>query len=240
MPLDFEILQQPNDETCGPTCLHALYQYYGDDISLTQVVEEVERVTNGGTLAPLLGAHALKRGYQCEIYVYNVRMFDPSWFYPVALSSAELLEKLKLQDQYITSPTLLEASIAHQRFLELGGVIHFQDLTVGLLKKYFKLKMPILSGLSATFLYRCARELEIAPGQMIFDDIRGSAIGHFVILFGYEDNKSEVIVADPQVNPLYNDHYYLVKLRHLINAIMIGVLTHDANMLMIYPKGTQP
>src|SRR5262245_26599770 len=35
--LDFDIKAQPDEVTCGPTCLHALYQYYGDKISLKQV-----------------------------------------------------------------------------------------------------------------------------------------------------------------------------------------------------------
>ena len=97
---DLEINLQPTDETCGPTCLHALYQYYGDNISIQTLIDEVERVDNGGTLAPLLGAHALKRGYRSEIYVYNLRVFDPSWFYPTPLSKEALLEKLRQQHEH--------------------------------------------------------------------------------------------------------------------------------------------
>ena len=36
--LQFDILPQPDDCTCGPTCLHAVYRYFGDEIPLTQVV----------------------------------------------------------------------------------------------------------------------------------------------------------------------------------------------------------
>ena len=28
--LDLDILAQPDDETCGPTCLHAVYRYFGE------------------------------------------------------------------------------------------------------------------------------------------------------------------------------------------------------------------
>ena len=37
----FSIQSQPTDSTCGPTCLHAVYQYWNDTISLEQVIGEV-------------------------------------------------------------------------------------------------------------------------------------------------------------------------------------------------------
>ena len=59
--LEVEILTQPDDFTCGPTCLHALYQYFGDEIPLEQVIREVQFLEGGGTLDVLLANHALKR-----------------------------------------------------------------------------------------------------------------------------------------------------------------------------------
>ena len=32
--IDLKIQTQPDDETCGPTSLHAIYQFYGLDIPL--------------------------------------------------------------------------------------------------------------------------------------------------------------------------------------------------------------
>ena len=62
--LHLEISGQPDDTTCGPTCLHAVYRYYGDAIPLRQVIAEVKSLSGGGTLAVLLGNHALSRGYR--------------------------------------------------------------------------------------------------------------------------------------------------------------------------------
>jgi hypothetical protein len=56
---DFAIEAQPDGTTCGPTCLHAVYRYFGDAIELAQVVREVPRLEEGGTLGGLLGVHAL-------------------------------------------------------------------------------------------------------------------------------------------------------------------------------------
>jgi len=57
--LRVEILPQPDDFTCGPTCLHALYRYFGENLRLEQVIGETSvigddvhlyhQVTLGGT-----------------------------------------------------------------------------------------------------------------------------------------------------------------------------------------------
>lgn len=78
--IDLEIETQPNDEACGATCLHAVYRYHGLNISLEKVVGTTERSLSGGTLAPLLGKHALKHGFKATIYVNNMNLFDPTWF----------------------------------------------------------------------------------------------------------------------------------------------------------------
>jgi ABC-type bacteriocin/lantibiotic exporter with double-glycine peptidase domain len=78
--LNFDIKAQPDEVTCGPTCLHALYQYYRDEIGLKEVIAEVKSLKSGGTLAVMLGNHALKRGYKASLYTYNLNTFDPSWF----------------------------------------------------------------------------------------------------------------------------------------------------------------
>ena len=78
--LEFDILPQPDNMSCGPTCLHALYRYYGDELPLEAVIEQVESLEGGGTLAVLLACHALRRGYDATIYTYNLKVFDPTWF----------------------------------------------------------------------------------------------------------------------------------------------------------------
>ena len=75
--LNLTIRPQPNDETCGPTCLHALYRYYGDDLPLSKVIEEVPTLPGGGTLSVLMACHALRRGYRATIYTYELQLFDP-------------------------------------------------------------------------------------------------------------------------------------------------------------------
>lgn len=228
--LKLEILAQPDEATCGPTCLHALYQYYGDTVDLSQVIEEAPSLEEGGTLASFLAGHALKRGYSAKIYTYNLRVFDPTWFDNKRI---KLVEKLEDRLDHKRSASKLRRAIqAYIDFVKLGGIIDFDDLTPELIEGYLNRGAPILTGLSATYLYRCARETPDAE----FDDVRGDPQGHFVVLCGYDRKTHEVLVADPlEPNPLGKDHFYSVNIDRVICAILLGVLTYDANLLIIEP-----
>jgi len=153
--LHFEILPQPDDFSCGPTCLQAVYAYHGHDLPLGQVIQEVPRLAEGGTLAVLLGCHALGRGLRARIYTYDLQMFDSTWFAPGA---GPLAEKLAPQAAAKNTPKLRTATDAYLEFLRRGGEILMEDLTTALIRRYLKRELPILTGLSATYLYRAARE----------------------------------------------------------------------------------
>ncbi|MCD8492286.1 MAG: cysteine peptidase family C39 domain-containing protein [Geovibrio sp.] len=62
--MDLSILPQPDDTSCGPTCLHAVYSYYGEEIPLADLRSEIAELETGGTLAVVLGLHALKKRVQ--------------------------------------------------------------------------------------------------------------------------------------------------------------------------------
>lgn len=240
--INLTIQNQPNDETCGPTCLHAIYQHFGLNHTLEKVIKGVERSLSGGTLAPFLAMHAMKNEFKTTIYINNVDIFDPTWFNStLGTAKSNLIDKLEIQMQHNKhSAGLNQLSLAYQAYLKEGGIIKFKTLNSQLLKYYFDKKIPILTGLSATYLYRCARERFTPEGKSFYDDIHGTPCGHFVVLCGYDDLNRRVVVADPaRENPLSHDNYYKVSSNRLINAIMLGVLTYDANLLIIEPKGTK-
>lgn len=229
---DLRIQPQPDEETCGPTCLHAVYDYFGDSIPLAQLIQEVPMLDGGGTLSVLMGSHALKRGYRARIYSYNVQVFDPTWF---DLGREQILAKLRQQIASRTDEKLKAASEGYIRFLELGGELRFDDLNRGLIRHYLNQRVPILTGLSATYLYRCAREF--GP-NLDYDDIRGEPSGHFVVLRGYNRVTRTVAVADPlRPNPAFQERQrYPVEIDRVICAILLGILTFDATLLIIRPK----
>lgn len=233
--IPIKILTQPDDVTCGPTSLHAVYNYFGDDISLQKVISGISYLEEGGTLAVMLANHALKRNYAAKIYTYNLTVFDPSWF------KTKVDIKLKLEEQlkHKRSKKLANASKAYIEYFSLGGEMDFVNLTPSLLKKIFDRNLPILTGLSATYLYDCSREAWI-NNQSVYDDVKGFPTGHFVVLAGYNEKTRNVVVADPyRENPVSGNNYYSVKVSRLINSIMLGILTYDSNLLVIQPKEKQ-
>lgn len=223
------ILAQPDDSTCGPTALHAVYASLGLDLTLEQVIEEVHFLEDGGTLAVFLGTHALKQGLHVRIHTYNLRVFDPSW---EGLPPEQLRKRLLAQLRYKDGKKLHASCLAYSRFIQEGGEIRFDDPSPTLLQEYFDRGLPVLAGLSATYLYKSRREYSGSQGESIYDDLRGKPMGHFVVLCGME--RKNVLVADPyQDNPYSKDLYYHVHVGRLINAIMLGIVTYDANLLII-------
>lgn len=229
--LNFDIKAQPDEVTCGPTCLHSIYQYYNDEISLKEVMNEVKRLKSGGTLAVMLGNHALKRGYQAKLYSYNLNVFDPTW---EKLSTPKLISNLRKQMAYKQKQRKLKvATRAYIKFLEAGGKIMWAELDDNLIKTYLKQSVPILTGLSATYLYGTPREIDVTNK---YDSIKGAPVGHFVIINGYDEATGRVYLADPMnPNPLQSQ-YYSVTFDRLINSIMLGIVTYDANLLIIEKK----
>ncbi|MCO6437805.1 MAG: C39 family peptidase [Phycisphaerae bacterium] len=226
LPLD--ILPQPDDVTCGPTCLHAVYDYFGESLPLKNVIAEVTGLEEGGTLAVFLAVHALRRGYSASIYTYNLQLFDPTWF---AQPGTDIAAKLKAQSEAKSDKRLQVATGGYLEYLKLGGKILFEDLTAALIRKYLTRGVPILTGLSSTYLYRGIREFGPKCDD---DDIRGAPVGHFVVLCGYDRKHRQVMVADPMhPNPMATTHVYSVGMDRLLGAILLGIVTYDANLLIL-------
>lgn len=234
MKLYLDILPQPDDMTCGPTCLHAIYRYFDDPVHLNQVISEVTNLEGGGTLAVYLACHALRRGYKTTIYTYNLQLFDPTWF---VSDGPDISEKLNLQLRYKNRDFLLNtATHAYLKYLELGGQLRFEILTPGLIRKYLKREVPILTGLNATYLYNSSREY-VEGQHLVYDDIRGESTGHFVVLAGYDKVSRNVLIADPfKPNPVSSHQHYEVNIYRLVCSIMLGIVTYDDNLLIIEPR----
>ncbi|MDT8440338.1 MAG: hypothetical protein RQ723_01595 [Desulfuromonadales bacterium] len=232
--LSLDILPQPDEISCGPTCLQAVYRYFGDTLSLPRLIDEIPKLDAGGTLGVWLACHALRRGYAATIYTYKLQLFDPTWF---DLPAAVICERLQAQQTVKSDGKLQLASEAYLEFLRLGGRLAMADLTPALIRRYLKKQLPIITGLSATFLYRCPREF--GP-NCDYDDVRGDPSGHFVVLCGYDRVSREVLIADPlHTNPLGPGQKYRSTVARVINAVLLGVLTYDGNLIILQPSATR-
>ena len=229
--LPLKILPQPNETTCGPTCLHAVYRFYGDRISLGRVIEEIPALEDGGTLAVMLGRHALGRGYDAKIYTYNLHVFDPTWFLH---SGLDMKRFLIAQKKAKRSKKLSYATDAYVDYLDHGGELLYEDLTPQLIGRHIERGMPVLTGLSATYLYRSAREIAETNE---YNSIAGEPSGHFVVISGYDRHVRNLLVADPfNLNPFAGDNYYWCDVRRVISSILLGIVSYDANLLIIEPR----
>lgn len=227
--LDLTINRQPDITSCGPTSLHSVYQYYQDPLPFENLLNEINQFEEGGgTLASVLGRHALKRGYKATIISYNIHIFDPSWFGKSEQFICECLEQRLNNTQ--DNEKYRFALAQYIKFLKLGGHLKFTDLSENLLKNIIQQKIPILTGLSATWLYSEKRENSVTNTP---DSIYGSPAGHFVVIDGF-DNESNFSVCDPyHNNPFEETNHYSINGNRLINAILLGISSYDGNLLLI-------
>ncbi|HET8655582.1 MAG TPA: hypothetical protein VFL93_08730 [Longimicrobiaceae bacterium] len=225
---------QPDDVTCGPTCLRKVYDFYGLEVPLEQVLGEIDRNEDGGTLAVYLGIAALHRGFCARIFVYDLRIFDPSW---KTLTRPEVAEKIRLRLPHLRFPKAKRAAQAYLEFLDRGGEISFAELTPALLKSIINRDHPVLAGLSATYLYQMPRERQDPDtNALVDDDIAGEATGHFIVVSGYERWGRRFVVRDPSAHvPRTADGRQVVDAQRLVNAILLGDLTYDAVLLELWP-----
>jgi len=121
--LPVKMLPQPDETTCGPTCLHAVYRYWGEDARLAEVIARTHRMTHGGTFAIFLACDALRQGYQAIIYTYNLTVFDPTWFAP----GVDIAERLQRQRKVKPDARLQHVTEGYLEFLRLGGRLRRHD-----------------------------------------------------------------------------------------------------------------
>ncbi|WP_084422422.1 hypothetical protein [Rubripirellula obstinata] len=242
--LILEIQSQPSDTACGPTCLAAVYDYWQKPVDLNDLLGKISELNSGGTLAVDLACDALNRGFAAEIVTYNLQLFDPTWFDARGeMKSGEwLTERLTKQldaKQHrgdFDVARLASATKSYLQFLSLGGRVQMQPLDELFLVSMMARETPILCGLSSTYLYQESRETPMGDE----DDIGGDPTGHFVVLHGFDPVKRTVLIADPlHPNPMAPTNKYVAPLSRVTSAILLGIVTFDANLLTVFPK-SQP
>ncbi len=221
MKLHFTVPQQPDDESCGITCLQAVYEHYGFETSAEALQHQVVHWRKtGGTVGVNLGRHALAHGFSAEIYTYNIKVFDPTWR---DLPRDEIRAKLKLRQRRIRSSRQKKEIGFYLDFIKHGGVVRFDDLDEALFRRLFASKQPVICGLSATYLYQSIREL---PNNQE-NDVIGNPVGHFVVVSAYDAEKHEVQIHDPlRQHPLSATGTYSLPLPEIQQRGDAGILTY--------------
>jgi hypothetical protein len=233
--IDVPRLFQPDDVSCGPTCLCQVFHAYGDLKSPEEVAGITRRTPDGGTLPVYLGLAALTAGYRVRAYSYNLRIFDPTW---AELPLRELRTKLWQRERAVRGVGLKRETRAWREFLRAGGEILFEDISPALLIRILRDSHPVVCGLSATYLYRQVRE---RPRDNMCDDIRGEPVGHYVVVCGYRRGGRRFLVTDPWPHaPFEPGGHYEVPVYRLLSSILLGDVTRDAVLLEVFRPKTRP
>src|SRR5690606_9226035 len=98
--------------------------------------------------AVFLACDALRKGYSATIYTYNLMMFDPTWFG----KDIDIAERLRRQREVKSDLRVQSATEGYLEFLALGGRLRLTDLSRHLVRGILRRNLPILTGLSSTFL----------------------------------------------------------------------------------------
>ena len=229
--LPVERIEQPDDLTCGPTALLQMYRYYGENRRLEEVIRDTPRNPDGGTLAVYLALSALVEGWTPTLFSFNLDVFDPTW---EDLPPEALVAKLEARQAEVEGARLHRVVGAYAELLRRGGRVRLVDLDRRLLVGLLVTGHPILAGLSATWLYRTARELAEEE-----DDVAGWPVGHFVVISGYQPADDRFLVVDPSRHiPAGRSGVYPVPSERLMGSILLGDVTFDGVLLVLDREGT--
>jgi len=220
--------RQPDDISCGPTCLHQVLRFHGSRVDAPELSPLITRNDDGGTQAVFLALAAQRLGFTSTLYPYDLRVFDPTWF---SLPREDLVEKLRRREAVVRRRKLAASVRGYRLFLEAGGEIRFEELSRQLVVGILRRGHPVICGLSATHLYRQARE---RPADNEPDDVAGEPVGHFVVVNGFERGGRSLLVTDPWPHaPFPRGGPYSVPSQRLLNAVLLGDVTYDAVLLEI-------
>ena len=73
------------------------------------------------------------------------------------------------------------------------------------------------------------------------DDVSGTPSGHFVVIAGYDKAARRLLVSDPcRPHPYGGSRDYWIRIDRVFNAILLGIVTHDAELLVLAPRRADP
>ena len=145
--------------------------YWGDDEPLATVIERMWRLEQGGTFAVFLGCDALAQGLsRAHLHVQPLRVRSDV----VHAAARRHRRAARSRSARRRATRGQHATDGYLEFLERGGRLRFADLSQHLIRGILRCRLPIITGLSSTYLYRSAREFGRTDTP---DDVRGIRSG---------------------------------------------------------------
>ncbi|OGG30705.1 hypothetical protein A2973_05385 [Candidatus Gottesmanbacteria bacterium RIFCSPLOWO2_01_FULL_49_10] len=174
--------------SCGPICLQNVYEHFGLDVSLDDILTSLRVTENDTTYLSQLAKDVVSRGLDSVIITSYAVSVSPDW---EGKSAQEVLSRLdewaksNPRDKFIIDATYL------RDYLRAGGRVVVTDLSTTLIDTFLGDGYKAVVCLEESWLWGRRKRDKVAQ----FDDIYGSARGHIVVVFDSTD--TEYIVSDP-------------------------------------------
>lgn len=216
--------QKPDEETCGAVSIVNVLKNFGVEASLQSVLEKLGVTAEDKTHAPQLAICLSQLGMDTAVISNSPFVTPPDWR---GLSSNQvtprLEQRVKLLKEEQASPSTTEASgeVAFLknsefllRYLQSGGKLEVAPITQNLVDRFLDQGYLLIAGCTDSELWG---KLKV-PHSLEFDDIRGRAGGHFVVVFG-KDNDGKYLISDPYPTGISESGNYSIDGNILISSL---------------------
>ena len=216
------VFQDEDSDNCGPSCLEMVYRKKGLDISLVQILQELNLEAKGSvTFPPQLARNLLAHGLRTNLVVANSQFISPAW---KNFGRRELMDNLK---NWLTFQPTHEWHVygLHSLFyLEEGGDIELKSFESDYLKKLIDRGSILVLCVDEVWLWGHRFKEHVSE----IDDLRSKSWGHFVVVSEY--NNDNFTILDPYPTGLPGkEGVYEVSGVDLVNA----TLTWSATILEV-------
>jgi len=229
-------LVQPPDE-CAVACVAMVLAYHGYSVPLERLQSFVPNDSpKWRDWLIWLGYGVQRLGGSSKVVTMSTQVFDMSWR---QLSMQKLANKLRNEQRQLKAvaktgnepqPGYLQEHLvrvelpevtAALAYLNAGGTLLIEPLTVDLLQGCIDRGLPVIVSVDATILYRSAR-----TARKKVDSGTGTTWGHVVIVCGYDNN--HFFVVDP-TDWFAASQQFVVPKPYVVEA----VTRRDQNVLII-------
>ena len=180
--------QEIGSKTCGPVCLLNIYKEIGIETDLKTILKELKINDKTTTYPAQLGTHLLSKGLNPILINSTPQTVSPSW---ENLSEKDVTAKLEQWIKINKKNKWLKSVKWLISYLKKGGKLKIADLTTSLIDRYLNEGYKVICCLEESWIWG-ERKIE---EKAVFDDIKGSPRGHFIILYSHTGN--EYLVSDP-------------------------------------------
>jgi len=174
--------------TCGPVCLLNIYTHFQIPLSLDVILKELNVTNTDLTHLPQLARNCLTHTLETVILSSNTQAISSSWD---VKTKEEIITILKAWVSHNTYDNWAKEVLFLLFYLQEGGNLKILDLSTSILDEYLDKGYVLLSCLEESWLWG-KRKIE---GKSEYDDVKGHTRGHFVVVYGKEDNN--YLISDP-------------------------------------------